>query len=463
MKGITEIELTDVRTGQVEKHTETNLVTNAIAHFFSHNIEGMLFTINGNTNDLNDNMLPLCPNSIGGILLFSDTIEEDPNKYYVPSANPCVGYASNNVNGTTNIMRGSMNLTETKKLDNGYKFVWDFTTSQANGTISCVALTHTWAGLAYMGDTYNGNNFVWVMRSRNGESSGQARTAYINAVEIDPENNFLWTIGLNTSNEIIIQKIRMSFTSVGLNDTMLGSNYDVLSEVKLNPTSFVMADPKRNEGNYDFFDGKDGYWYGFMHEQNRDGNAAFNKIKISKADYSFTEETMIVNGARTHAVGYHSGYNVNPSRDVHSVLLNGFLYIVSYDNTKVYKINIDNPADVKEIPLGFTSNYTCNDDYYRSGSIYLANIGDWIIGSDFLINTEDRVFKKANNAPWTYTSTPLFPYGPYLFSFGGYYANATRQNLFLATPYLATINNLETSVIKTADKTMKIIYTIQEE
>ena len=463
MKGITEIELTDVRTGQVEKHTETNLVTNAIAHFFSHNIEGMLFTINGNTNDLNDNMLPLCPNSIGGILLFSDTIEEDPNKYYVPSANPCVGYASNNVNGTTNIMRGSMNLTETKKLDNGYKFVWDFTTSQANGTISCVALTHKWAGLAYMGDTYNGNNFVWVMRSRNGESSGQARTAYINAVEIDPEYNFLWTIGLNTSNEIIIQKIRMSFTSVGLNDTMLGSNYDVLSEVKLNPTSFVMADPKRNEGNYDFFDGKDGYWYGFMHEQNRDGNAVFNKIKINKADYSFTEETMIVNGARTHAVGYHSGYNVNPSRDVHSVLLNGFLYIVSYDNTKVYKINIDNPADVKEIPLGFTSNYTCNDDYYRSGSIYLANIGDWIIGSDFLINTEDRVFKKANNAPWTYTSTPLFPYGLYLFSFGGYYANATRQNLFLATPYLATINNLETSVIKTADKTMKITYTIQEE
>ena len=463
MKGITEIELTDVRTGQVEKHTETNLVTNAIAHFFSHNIEGMLFTINGNTNDLNDNMLPLCPNSIGGILLFSDTIEEDSNKYYAPSANPCVGYASNNVNGTTSIMRGSMNLTETKKLDNGYKFVWDFTTSQANGTISCVALTHKWAGLAYMGDTYNGNNFVWVMRSRNGESSGQARTAYINAVEIDPEYNFLWTIGLNTSNEIIIQKIRMSFTSVGLNDTMLGSNYDVLSEVKLNPTSFAMADPKRNEGNYDFFDGKDGYWYGFMHEQNRDGNAVFNKIKISKADYSFTEETKIVNGARTHAVGYHSGYNVNPSRDVHSVLLNGFLYIVSYDNTKVYKINIDNPADVKEIPLGFTSNYTCNDDYYRSGSIYLTNIGDWIIGSDFLINTEDRVFKKANNAPWTYTSTPLFPYGPYLFSFGGYYANATRQNLFLATPYLATINNLETSVIKTADKTMKITYTIQEE
>ena len=176
-----------------------------------------------------------------------------------------------------------------------------FTTSQANGTISCVALTHKWAGLAYMGDTYNGTGFVWTMRSRNGESSGKARTAYINAVEIDPENNFLWTIGLNTSNELIIQKIRMSFTSVGLNDTMLGSNHDVLSEVKLNPTSFVMADPNRNEGHYDFFDGKDGYWYGFWCSGNREGNANIKKIKISKADYSFTEDTMIVNGAAVQA------------------------------------------------------------------------------------------------------------------------------------------------------------------
>ena len=156
MKGITEIELTDVRTGKIEKYKETNLVTNVMADFFSHNINGMLFTIEGNTNDLNGNMLPLCKNAIGGILLFSDTIEEDANKYYAPSANPCVGYASNDVNATTNIMRGSMNLTETKQLEHGYKFVWDFTTSQANGTISCVALTHKWAGIGYMGDGYNG-------------------------------------------------------------------------------------------------------------------------------------------------------------------------------------------------------------------------------------------------------------------------------------------------------------------
>ena len=463
MKGITEIELTDVHTGKVEKYKETNLVTNAMADFFSHNINGMLFTIEGNTNDLNGNMLPLCKNAIGGILLFSDTIEEDANKYYAPSANPCVGYASNDVNATTNIMRGSMNLTETKKLDNGYKFVWDFTTSQANGTISCVALTHKWAGIAYMGDGYNGTGFFWTMRSRSANSSGIARTAYINAVEINPEENYFWTIGINTSNELIIQKIRMSFTAVGLNDTMLGTNYDVLFEIKLNPTMFVMSNPSNNEGAYDFFDGKDGYWYGFWAGSNKSGNANMIKIKINKSDFSFIEERMTLNGVTCQAVGYHGGYNTNPQRNVQSVLQNGYLYMVSYDKTKVYKINIENAADIKEIPLGSASAYNCNGDYYRSGSMWLANLGDWIVGSDFRINTEDKVFRKADSTPWTYTSTPLFQYGPYLFSFGGYYANSTRQNLFLWTPYLATINNLETSVIKTADKTMKITYTIVEE
>ena len=214
--------------------------------------------------------------------LYAKTLSEAfcfSNKYYAPSANPCVGYASNDVNATTNIMRGSMNLTETKKLDNGYRFVWDFTTSQANGTISCIALTHKWAGIGYMGDGYNGTSSIWVMRSRNANSSGEARTAYINAVEINPEENYFWTIGINTSNELIIQKIRMSFTAVGLNDTMLGSNYDVLLEIKLNPTMFVMSNPSSNEGAYDFFDGKDGYWYGFWGGNNKSASRTFHSQK----------------------------------------------------------------------------------------------------------------------------------------------------------------------------------------
>ncbi|MBQ8135684.1 MAG: hypothetical protein IJ192_15000, partial [Clostridia bacterium] len=72
------------------------------------------------------------------------------------------------------------------------------------------------------------------------------------------------------------------------------------------------------------------------------------KIKISKSDYSFTEETMLINGAKIQGVGYHGGYNTNPQRNVQSDLQNGYLYMESYDKTKVYKINVENAADIKE-------------------------------------------------------------------------------------------------------------------
>ena len=37
------------------------------------------------------------------------------------------------------------------------------------------------------------------------------------------------------------------------------------------------------------------------------------------------------------------------------------------------------------------------------------------------------------------------------------------RNIYLLAPYLATINNLPSAVVKTADKTMKITYTLTEE
>ena len=38
------------------------------------------------------------------------------------SDNLPVAYASNNVNSTSNLARGSLNLVESKALENGYKF-----------------------------------------------------------------------------------------------------------------------------------------------------------------------------------------------------------------------------------------------------------------------------------------------------------------------------------------------------
>lgn len=271
------------------------------------------------------------------------------------------------------------------------------------------------------------------------------------------------TIGLNTSNEIVIQKIRKAYRTVGLNDTMIDNQIIIMEENKIKPTIFIMSNPSNNSGNYDFFDGKDGYWYGFWHDANSSGNAVVKWIKIKKSDYSFSEGTWTLDNCQLQNAGYRSGYNTWPGRNVQSVLLNGYLYMMAYNKQSVYKINVNNAADVTQIKLGFTSNYSCQDAYYRNTSMYMFVLGDWVCGSDFRIASDDTVYKCANSMPVGYSGTPLFEYGPFFISYGGYDSRSVRREFFMRTPYLATINNLSTSVIKTADKTMKITYTIEEQ
>ena len=45
----------------------------------------------------NGTMLPVCPNMVGGILLFPKSLEEDAGHIYEMSDNLPVAYASNNV------------------------------------------------------------------------------------------------------------------------------------------------------------------------------------------------------------------------------------------------------------------------------------------------------------------------------------------------------------------------------
>ena len=114
LRGDIDIELTDVVTGDVETHHETNMMTNAVNEILNSNP----FAVFYNAMNSNDGvawysaMLPMCPNMIGGILLFPNTLQEDAANTYQYSDNMPVAYASNDVNATANVARGSMNLTE---------------------------------------------------------------------------------------------------------------------------------------------------------------------------------------------------------------------------------------------------------------------------------------------------------------------------------------------------------------
>lgn len=354
LKGTMVMELTDVNTSEVETITEENMVTNAVNDILGFNPMGVFYCEAEYSTGLvwTGNLLPICPNMIGGILLFSKTLEENADNIFAKSDNLPVAYASNNVNSTANTARGSLNLTESKKLDNGYKFVWEFTPSQGNGTIAAVALTSALGGQNGFGSLVgDASTFLQLKAVDIGNLANVKKMVLFEAVEVDFEHDLLYSITFaNTS--VRIQKIRIPIFSVGLNEKLDDSTYTVLEDKVITTTTFKFLGDYTKYG--EFMDGKDGYWYGFSNEGNSAGSAKMVWVKISKTDYSMTEGEWTLTNAKLMDVGSRDGSSSYPERIIKCCVRNGYLYLPAYNKKGIYKINLENSADVKLIDFGFT-------------------------------------------------------------------------------------------------------------
>ena len=80
------IELEDQNTGTIETVSETNMVTNAVNDILGVNPMGVMYKAGGQYDDSltwNQELLPICPNMIGGILLFPSSITEQADNLYL--------------------------------------------------------------------------------------------------------------------------------------------------------------------------------------------------------------------------------------------------------------------------------------------------------------------------------------------------------------------------------------------
>ena len=101
----------------------------------------------------------------------------------------------NNVNSTANLARGSLNLTESMALSNGYKFVWEFTPNQGNGTIAAVALTSALADRMVLEALWGmASAFLQLKAADIGAIPDANKMVLFEAVEMDFENSLLYSI-----------------------------------------------------------------------------------------------------------------------------------------------------------------------------------------------------------------------------------------------------------------------------
>ena len=454
LSGNLKIELTDVETGDVTTVEQENMITNAVNNILGTNPLGALYKIKSNNDtkaNFQDNLLPICPNMIGGILLFSNSLDEDVDNLYPTSDNLPMAYASNDVNSTSDLQRGSLSQTEGGETDDGYQFVWEFTATQGNGTIAALALTSALGGAACYGSTADDSS-IFLILSEMGLSVDDDIEEYLfNTVEVDFENNTVISIAFS-SPSVVITKLRIPITSIGLKEYIDDTTAAVIETHTITCTTFLPSSTY-----YTFVDGFDGYWYGFGNSANSSGSATLKWIKISKDDYSYEEGSYTLSNVTMTFAGYRS-YSSYPQYRNKCAVRDGYVYIPSYDAAGVYKINISNSADVELIELGFTSGAKslCGSTY----GLFLTRIEDLIIGYDFQITADDTVIQTVGSTRATYTATNFFQYKNFVLFWGG--QSVTRRYVCLLTPYMATICNLDSAVVKTSDMTMKITYTLTE-
>lgn len=473
LKGKTTFELTDVNTGKVEVIEDSNMITNALQEFLTtYGYFGcdLLSDATIRTNSLWVNLL-------GGLFLFDSTIEENVANTFMPAGVKMIGNGSKDVTNSGTVTElGSYNDTESgTQSDGSIKFVYDFSTTQANGTIACACLTSKIGGYIGMGNdsnrylnsSYIFNHFISDNNySCQSNISGAGKDTSHILYPVYSENAIYFTNPYNikyssayalqhwsATKKIQILKVRAGFTGVSIKDRRyldkVIATYDVdipqdILDYMGTSTSYLTISRDSERNVYVIFN---------KNSSSNLGAGAFcwimkiNKDMKAKA-YKFTNNTGVsltigdtkyitFDGDYLWIYAYNSPY---------------YLYGIKYtDSTQIIETGIDkksryNLYTIGKNLIGIYSEYS--GSYYYAPTIY---------------DVVNRTHRQINGAISS-NEYILIPFpdkkGVYL---QVYYSSSICALYVMKDPrYLATINNLSEPVVKTASKTMKVTYTITE-
>lgn len=430
LHGHAKIELKNEKTGKLDVIKHNNMITNGLNNILATAIS--MFS----TEDLNSQYFPLNNKGMGGLLLFQNTLDESADNTLIPleETNPIIGYASNDVNSGTDTKKGSRNLTESIKLDNGYKFVWDFTTAQANGQISALALTHFGTAKGILSSNILGlyNN----LSITNSISQDLIDNAIRYAVDFDWNSNILTCIKTVDTSTITVYKLKVCVGNipVGINDairyvTLISQTNVTLSQTILDNTTWHNSD--------------DEYYYGFGGGDYYTGRP-YSVYRIKKSDYTLDESFTFSGSTQYQQTDYSGNW----------FKWNNNFYMAKSDRLHILNLST---KTFSEIHNGGKSIALSSRNYLHAGSVFIKPDNSVISrhSSGYFFNEISSNKEKAFVSP-----NGIVLVLAYSYSYGNYSA---WVQMGVVNEYLATINNLDSPVIKTSEQSMKITYTITEE
>ena len=446
--GHTKIELTSQTTGEVETIEKDNIVTNAVSQIFNA-FNGMALlreaNANGEYGSTSDKSWELLESLYGGILLYDTALGSDPDTLFAPPEANLVGSGVPKVlNNGKGLQRGSFNATESKTdLENGVvTFVYDFATSQANGTIASVCLTSRYGGFFGESETalpaadgsntssyYNSALFGQETIFPNAPGQND-RHLYGRPLYADPENDEM-VFGAISNNKLVLRYATALTTEIDLFNPINTTRVKKTEERDL--SDFLQAD----------------------------------HFSYSAVSYDVDADKICVVST--------------PGAD--QLKTTGLIRVRTYDRKtleeKTYAFT--NPTGVTlaffKIPLADPSNVTAITTHnllmpmfqdMHDGRIYFMGSRYTACGTVLNTATNEMHAIEAyyNYEQYPYLAVPVLgqPAVPYMVRYDANSGNnQSTVHQGIRRNYLATINDLDAPVQKTADKTMKITYTLRRE
>lgn len=507
--GNTTIQLFDAKSGEkTDEVSKNNLVTNAVNNVLNGGLNALVAGYNnglGRHNYLH--FLYTFPSGyniakalLGGVLIFSKSIQSDV-EHCIPTIDEMksfIGCANQYAAIEGSIFRGSINESESEVGDNYVKFVWDFTTEQCNGDIASICLTSNIGGSE--GYKFNvkkaqadAHFLSWLYEKmwdsttslehsseyphnpmfKSSFTNGNATGKYIY------ENNFYYVYS-DKVYKYNIDKILNKYGSDILSRFNLGvvSGYDEV--ITLTSYSYAIFDCLDGDKVYEF-------------DSNQLDVSKLTLIKVSKNAVNETIEIPTTNiiSSMTDYFGYDSEYkSLSPNSCIYkdkiytivgwinqsdlTVKPNKLrLYILSFDGSFTFKdINLtDNMISMLFGTKSYIGSTTASGlKFLRVFDNLVLQASDGTNGYAYYLVSDDG---DVDEYPFMHTKDSLYYYGSILYKNSGWLkepwcsfkfaGNGFANTIEMIAPYLATINNQDVVLTKTADKTMKIIYTLTQE
>ncbi len=421
IKGTTKIELKDVKTGKVETYENHNMITNALTDIFK-----PLGLSNRPSRYFSD-FVPYYEKLLGGILCFDTAIEENPDNYYASANANLIRCASYGVqNNTKNTCGGG--FTSYGYKDTVCNTSYPLMQGIAEDTLQYVHPDRTGASTSsrYSGTTIGTTEMIFL---------------------IDREQDCAYYFKVVDKTHIHITKRRTFLKSVSVLDNIY-SKKPLINEVELKELTSKL---------------RMSYW-SYNHDPTNDCLYICTTASSTVAPngtYLVTEIKLDSWEVKQYEVTNTTDVTLISDSYWHMYVAEGYLFVKSYNSPyELYKIQITNPANVVKFKRINTGTVSGHPKAYVNGRIYYECNDDQLLIANTVTNEiMPPEAKSFFNSSYEMNLTPVRN-EPLLYF--GDYGTWSTAGWYMMCNYLATINNLDTPVTKTADRTMKITYILQE-